>query len=81
MNEIYNITLSDEKTNIQVIDEILKYFKLSFNTSVSYVQDRRGHDFRYSISNNKLKILGFERDSSFTENLFETISFYKKQDN
>ena len=78
MNEIYNITLEDEKTNIQVVNEILKYFNLSFDQSVSYVQDRPGHDFRYSISNNKLKMLDFERGPNFTENLFETIGFYKK---
>lgn len=58
-NEIFNITLSDERENIDVVESILSNFNLSFKDWVSFVNDRPGHDFRYSINNDKLKKLGF----------------------
>jgi len=47
------------KKNIDVVKCILDIIGKP-HTLIKFVEDRPGHDFRYSISNNKLKKLGFE---------------------
>jgi dTDP-glucose 4,6-dehydratase len=42
----------------------------------SYVTDRQGHDFRYSLDSRKIESLGFEIDVSFKLGLEETIKWY-----
>ena len=76
VNEVFNITTLDEKENIDTIDSILKVFGLDFKDSVEFVSDRPGHDFRYSIDNEKLKSIGWNISSNFENNLSETIEFY-----
>jgi dTDP-glucose 4,6-dehydratase len=75
-NQIFNITTKDEKENIEVIKSILKNFNLRFKDAVDFVPDRLGHDFRYSIDNDKLKSIGCDILSNFENNLLETIEFY-----
>mgnify|MGYP003661620729 CR=1 FL=1 len=41
-----------------------------------FIKDRPGHDFRYSISNSKIKSLGIENPTNFKEAISETINFY-----
>ena len=75
-NEIFNITSSKELENIEIVNSILSQFNLDFKDSVSFIDDRPGHDFRYSIDNKKLLDLGFEFRSDFKSSLNETIQFY-----
>ena len=58
INEVYNISLSNEKTNIEIIRSVLSIFEREFEENVDFVKDRLGHDFRYSISNKKMSDLG-----------------------
>ena len=44
----------DERKNIDVIHAVLEYYGLDFDSAVEFVKDRLGHDFRYSIDNNKI---------------------------
>ncbi len=76
-NQIFNITTSDEKENIEVIDSILTVLGLDFKDCVEFVTDRPGHDFRYSICNKKIKSIGWNISSNFENNLLETIEFYR----
>ena len=39
---------------------------------MKFVEDRPGHDFKYSITSDKLNTLGFEMENNFEENLKET---------
>ena len=56
-NSRYFISSGQEKTNIQIIDIILKKIKrikgFDLNYLVKYVEDRKGHDFRYSLKTSK----------------------------
>jgi dTDP-glucose 4,6-dehydratase len=42
----------------------------------SYVADRQGHDFRYSVDSRKIESLGFERTVNFNDGLRATIDWY-----
>jgi len=75
--EIYNFGGGNEITNIQLAKKILEYFNLS-SDEIEYVQDRKGHDLRYSVSFNKsLNKLGWKPTKNFTDGLLETIEWYK----
>ena len=73
--EIYNIGAGNEMTNLEIAKLILK--KLGKSESlISFVQDRHGHDFRYSISSDKIKKLGWSKSYSFEEAMGKTIEWY-----
>ena len=74
--EVYNIPGSCELTNLELIEKIVKAAKGS-NTNmqdyIEFVQDRAGHDFRYSLTTkHKLSAVANQRDF----NLDDTIKFY-----
>ena len=84
--EVYNIGASNELSNNKIAEIICseldillpkqqKYFKL-----VDYVEDRKGHDYRYAIDSTKIsKEIGWKKKYSFTEALRKTITFYIKK--
>lgn len=76
--EIYNIAGDTELTNIDITQIILKNFNFD-NSKIEYVTDRKGHDFRYSLNDKKIRSLGFKNKIKFEKGLKETISWY--QDN
>ncbi len=59
--EIYNIPGENEKTNMEMTRKILGYFSLGEDW-IQHIEHRKGHDFRYSISGEKLKALGFRHE-------------------
>ena len=75
---IYNIAGDTELTNIDITQLILQNFNFD-NSKIEYVADRKGHDFRYSLNDKKIRSLGFKNKIKFEEGLKETISWY--QDN
>jgi len=76
LNETYNITYNNEHKNIKIIDKVLNYFSLSFEKAVEFVPDRPGHDFRYSINNDKIKNLGANIEYDFDVDLKDTINWF-----
>ena len=78
--EIYNITFRDEKYNLEVISEILNYFNLTQEQAVEFVEDRLGHDSRYSITNEKMLEFVDFTPTSFQEGIKQTIAYYTKED-
>ena len=45
---------------------------------IEFVEDRKGHDYRYSIDNSKyLANVGDKAKTSFEEGINKTLSFYK----
>lgn len=73
--EIYNIGGENEMTNLEITEKILKLLKKD-DSMIEYVQDRPGHDFRYSLNCTKLRALGWRPSHSFEEGLSETIGWY-----
>jgi dTDP-glucose 4,6-dehydratase len=75
--EIYNIGGGQELTNIELTSIILEKMGRK-ESSINYVQDRPGHDYRYSVSIEKISSeLGYKPKVSFKEGIAETIEWYK----
>jgi dTDP-glucose 4,6-dehydratase len=73
----YNIGAGNEIQNIQLVNQIIKKMGLD-SSSVEFVEDRPGHDLRYSIKSNRLYDLGFKPVVDFLVGLSETISWYQQ---
>lgn len=75
--EIYNIAGKDELRNIDLARKIISYFNKSENDAFEFVEDRKGHDIRYSLTGKKSKLeLGIEPKIDFENGLRETIEWY-----
>ena len=74
--EIYNIGAGNETTNRVLVDKLLAFHGKD-ESSVRYVEDRLGHDRRYSVDIAKVTALGWKRQRSLDEALEETISWYR----
>ena len=76
--EIYNIGGHHEISNRELTGRILKEFGVS-EDMIQSVDDRLGHDFRYSVDDSKIReILGFKNKVQFEEGLSMTVDWYKK---
>jgi dTDP-glucose 4,6-dehydratase len=73
--EIYNIGGENEKTNLEITEKILALLKKD-DSMIEYVEDRPGHDFRYSLNCSKLRALGWKPSQSFEEGLIDTVRWY-----
>jgi len=74
--EIYNIGSGNEHTNLEVTKEILAAVDGS-EDQISFVEDRLGHDQRYALDTTKIKSLGWEPNTTFSEGLKKTIEYYR----
>ncbi len=75
-NQIYNIAANQEYTNIEVVQKICNVME-SGHQLISFVNDRPGHDFRYSINTDKLSELGWKPAIKFKDGIRDTIQWYK----
>jgi dTDP-glucose 4,6-dehydratase len=72
----YNISSDNEIDNITIIKKILDIMKKP-EEMIEYVNDRPGHDFRYSMNSSKIrKELGWSPKISFEKGLENTINWY-----
>ena len=77
---VYNIGSDFELSNLDLAKAILGIFQQS-EEMIDFVQDRLGHDFRYSLNSNKIKELGFKCEIDFKDGLRETVNWYKDNEN
>ncbi|SFR34619.1 dTDP-glucose 4,6-dehydratase [Halorubrum sodomense] len=73
--EVYNIGSGTELTNIDVTERIIEMAGGS-DDQIEFVEDRPGHDQRYSLDATKLRSLGWEPERSFENGLAETVEHY-----
>jgi dTDP-glucose 4,6-dehydratase len=78
VNEIYNISGPYQTENINVVEKILKLYKLSGDTE-EYIthMERQGQDVRYSIDDSKLRALGWKPNADFDQELNVIVKYYK----
>jgi dTDP-glucose 4,6-dehydratase len=75
--EIYNISAGNEKTNLEIIKFVLNMLGKSENL-IHFIQDRPGHDRRYSISSRKInEELTWFPKTNFEQGLQKTVVWYK----
>ena len=73
--QVYNIGGGNERMNIEITDLILEYLKKP-DSLKTYVQDRLGHDRRYSVDTSKIEHLGWTPGHTFEEAMHSTIQWY-----
>ncbi len=87
IGESYNIGTGFELTNFQMIERIFNCMRdlsliknVSIKECINFIEDRPGHDKRYSLNSSKInKLCGWKPLKDFNEGLKETIySFVKK---
>jgi dTDP-glucose 4,6-dehydratase len=74
--EAYNVGGPDEAPNIEVVKKIIAYTDASEDL-IRYVQDRPGHDRRYSLGSEKVRALGWEAQVRFADGLERTVQWYR----
>ena len=83
--ETYNIGGNSEKNNNEIVSEICKILdsispkkdKTSYASQIEYIEDRAGHDFRYSLNISKInKELGWSPEVTFSAGLEKTVKWY-----
>lgn len=75
--EVYNIGGGNELSNVELTRLLVAHCGKDWS-SVRQVQDRKGHDLRYSVSTEKIsKELGYEPRVEFTEGLTATVAWYR----
>ena len=85
IGETYNIGGNNEMSNIDIINTIVSVYEEMTNTKVrpdfiKFVEDRKGHDFRYAIDFSKLtKETQWEPCIPFTKGIRRTIKYYLKK--
>ena len=74
--ESYNISANNEIDNITIVKQILEMMNKSEDL-IEFVEDRPGHDFRYSMDSTKISNeLGWKTKSNFKDGLEKTIQWY-----
>ncbi len=74
--EIYNIAGGNEMTNRELTDRLLDLCGRD-ESFVRYVDDRLGHDRRYSLDTSKIEELGWSPKREMDEALAETVDWYR----
>lgn len=78
--EVYNISSDNELTNVEVVSKILSIMGKPQNL-ITHVEDRPGHDLRYSLDSSKIKReLNWRPKYIFDSALEETVKWYIKNE-
>lgn len=75
VGEIYNIGAGNEITNLELTERILALCGAG-EEMIERVQDRLGHDRRYSVDTAKVRALGWKPDHDLDTALERTVAWY-----
>ena len=74
--ESYNISAGNEIDNITIIKKILTILDKPLE-NIEFVEDRPGHDFRYSMESSKIRqTLEWSQKKKFEEGIEKTVEWY-----
>jgi dTDP-glucose 4,6-dehydratase len=74
--EVYNVGGGNHVRNIDLTKQILDLMGKT-DSLIRPVQDRLGHDRRYSLDTTKLRALGWQPDVPFERGLADTVEWYR----
>jgi dTDP-glucose 4,6-dehydratase len=77
--EVYNVGGPDELPNIEVVRRILALTGRD-ESLIRYVEDRPGHDRRYSLSSQKTEALGWRAQVRFDEGIERAVAWYRENE-
>jgi dTDP-glucose 4,6-dehydratase len=74
--EVYNIAAAEEHENVELVNLILEHLGAD-SSLVRHVEDRAGHDRRYSLETAKLRGLGWGPRREWEDGIRSTIDWYR----
>jgi dTDP-glucose 4,6-dehydratase len=77
VGEAYNIGAGEEHPNIEIARRIIELTGADENL-LTFVSDRPGHDWRYSLDARKIRALGWRPRVGFGEGLERTVRWYAR---
>jgi dTDP-glucose 4,6-dehydratase len=77
--EVYNAGGPDELPNIEVVKRILELTGRD-ESLISYVEDRLGHDRRYSLGSEKTEALGWKAAVGFDAGIERTVEWFRENE-
>jgi len=80
LGEIYNIGADNERANLEITRMILELLDKPEDL-IKLVQDRPGHDRRYTVNSSKIKKLGWKTSYGFEEAMKRTVDWYIDNEN
>ena len=86
IGETYNVGGGYEISNLNLVYKIIEMYvdlypnDFNYNDLISFVDDRKGHDFRYSIDSSKIQSqLGWSPKMKFEEGIKRTINWFNNK--
>jgi len=76
---VYNIGAKNERTNLEVARAVLQLLGKP-EALIRFVEDRPGHDRRYSVDTSRIKALGWEPRHTFEDALRRTVEWYRRRE-
>jgi len=74
--EVYNVSAGNEVPNIDIVKKIIAQLNKP-ESLITFVEDRPGHDTRYSLDSSKTqKTLGWKPTCNFEKSLESTVQWY-----
>jgi dTDP-glucose 4,6-dehydratase len=77
--DVYNIGGGNEVRNVDLTHSLLRLAQRP-DSLIKKVQDRQGHDLRYSLDTSKLRALGWRPQIRFEEGLEDTVRWYRENE-
>jgi dTDP-glucose 4,6-dehydratase len=74
--EIYNVAANEEHENVELVRLIIDHLDAD-SSLVRHVEDRAGHDRRYSLDTTKVRTLGWEPQREWVDGVRATIDWYR----
>ena len=74
---IYNVSADNQLSNIELVKRIMLRLEKT-DVEIAFVEDRKGHDRKYSVSSDKLKALGWTATADFERELKHTVEWYSE---
>jgi len=74
---IYHINGNAELSNTELTEALLECCGADWGM-VTYVEDRKGHDRRYSLDDSRLRAMGYRPRIPFRDGLRDTVRWYQK---
>jgi dTDP-glucose 4,6-dehydratase len=72
---VYHISGDAELSNLELTQALLDCFGADWDM-VAYVEDRKGHDRRYSLDDSALRAMGYAPQVRFSDGLKDTVRWY-----
>ncbi len=74
--QVYNINGDAELSNLELTEALLRSCGAG-PEMIRHVPDRKGHDRRYSLNDDRLRALGYRPRTPFASGLAETVAWYR----